>query len=528
MAYWNHEESLKRLVRLVRVLRPDVIATMDPAPVGGQHGHHQAAGRLATEAFEAAADPKAFPELAEEEGLSPWRVQKLYWAGGGPNSHTQVQTDGVAKGELANSSPGMRYADIARLAESSHRSQGFDRYFGTAPAALSAPQPDRFILVKSRVPVDPGEESDLFANVGRAPATGGGAAVAPAAALAPGLQVRVWARPALHNYYRWLRSQSIERLMARLPAHVLVTLGARANLVAEISNNGRTVEHGSAELDLPAGWSVDARSKPFTASPGSTAYVTYVIVPSSTARVGSYDATVRVEGGQAETAKLDAMPMTVVHRLHAALPVDADVVKWQREGVAPVAIPPTSVAQGAAGGPNEISGQFYTAYSPEGLQVLVDVRDDTVVANIAPDDVKAHWRTTSTEICIDPSPRAENTFSTVKLGIVPADTSGHVRGARDADANPGPIERKDPAILLASRRTVTGYVVEARIPWTSLRKTPPYRPERGQWLGFNVILYHAGKKDARDGEDVNKSRLAWSPWRSVWGRPDAWGTAVLE
>ncbi|HMF11430.1 MAG TPA: PIG-L family deacetylase, partial [Gemmataceae bacterium] len=52
---WGHDESLRRLVRLVRLLRPDMICTMDPAPVGGQHGHHQAAGRLATEAFEAAA-----------------------------------------------------------------------------------------------------------------------------------------------------------------------------------------------------------------------------------------------------------------------------------------------------------------------------------------------------------------------------------------------------------------------------------------------------------------------------------------
>ncbi|MGI8972365.1 MAG: PIG-L family deacetylase, partial [Dehalococcoidia bacterium] len=48
---WGHDETLRRLVRLVRLMRPDVIVTMDPAPTGGQHGNHQVAGRLATEAY---------------------------------------------------------------------------------------------------------------------------------------------------------------------------------------------------------------------------------------------------------------------------------------------------------------------------------------------------------------------------------------------------------------------------------------------------------------------------------------------
>jgi len=168
LAKWGHEETLRRLVRLVRVLKPEVIATMDPAPVGGQHGHHQAAGRLATEAFEAAANPKAFPELLEEEGLAPWRASKLYWRGGGPNSRTEIATDGVAHSSLAAVSPGKRYADIAGLAESNHRSQGFDKYFSRGPSgsAPAAARPERFILVKSRAAGhDPRrDETDLFAD----------------------------------------------------------------------------------------------------------------------------------------------------------------------------------------------------------------------------------------------------------------------------------------------------------------------------------------------------------------------------
>ena len=69
LARWGHEQTLRRLVRLVRLMRPDVIVTMDPAPTGGQHGNHQVAGRLATEAYEAAADPARFPALERQEGL---------------------------------------------------------------------------------------------------------------------------------------------------------------------------------------------------------------------------------------------------------------------------------------------------------------------------------------------------------------------------------------------------------------------------------------------------------------------------
>jgi hypothetical protein len=50
----------------------------------------------------------------------------------------------------------------------------------------------------------------------------------------------------------------------------------------------------------------------------------------------------------------------------------------------------------------------------------------------------------------------------------------------------------------------------------------------GTRLGFDVILYHAGKEQAGIGEDINKARLAWAFRGGVWGRPISWGTAILE
>ena len=74
---WGHLDTLSRLVRGVRATQPSVIITMNPAPMPGQHGNHQMAGRLAVEAYLAAADPTFAPDQVEVEGLQPWQVSRL-------------------------------------------------------------------------------------------------------------------------------------------------------------------------------------------------------------------------------------------------------------------------------------------------------------------------------------------------------------------------------------------------------------------------------------------------------------------
>ncbi len=525
---WGHRESLKRLVRYVRLLRPAVIVTMDPAPTGGQHGHHQAAGRLATEAFEAAANPRAFPELQLDEGLSPWRTAKLYWSGGGPNSRTAVAVDGMAKGSLLK--PATSYANIARAAETSHRTQGFDRYFGSQPAAV-VPKPSTFILVKSRVGNALTEEKDLFRGLDDGPpeSTGtlhhGDAIPGNRASLAARLQPRI----AVRDYRSWLHAQGLDRLMARLPAHASVVIGSASPVVVEVRNSSLSTQSAVVGLSVPPGWTASPRTMRVTAPPGHSNQIAFKVSVPRSVQVASYDVAISmVGGGVTDRGMLDAVPQTHIKQFAKLPAVDADPAKWVSLRAAAVPIPAGNVAQGSVYGPDEISGRFFAGYDSRAIQFLVDVTDNTVVTNIAPDDVKAHWRTTSVELCIDPSPPGENTMSTLKLGIFPADTSGRVRAARDADANPGPIDRNEPSITLASRMTRHGYVVEARIPWPALRTKSQFAPAAGRRIGVNVILYHAGKKLARIGEDINKSRLAWSFWPGVWGRPETWGIAILQ
>ncbi|MGH9432690.1 MAG: PIG-L family deacetylase [Terriglobia bacterium] len=88
---WNHGTALDQMVRLFRLTRPEVVLTWLPHYVAGEnHGDHQAAGVIATEAFDLAGDATWFPEQIAAprnhlrisnltEGLHPWQPKKLYY-----------------------------------------------------------------------------------------------------------------------------------------------------------------------------------------------------------------------------------------------------------------------------------------------------------------------------------------------------------------------------------------------------------------------------------------------------------------
>ena len=72
LSIWGHDEALRRMVRAIRSLRPDVIIT-NHDPKSGE-GAEQAVARLALEAFTAA----AATEPAPEAGSEPWRARRFF------------------------------------------------------------------------------------------------------------------------------------------------------------------------------------------------------------------------------------------------------------------------------------------------------------------------------------------------------------------------------------------------------------------------------------------------------------------
>lgn len=118
---WGHDEALKRMVLKIRELRPDVIITNHDTTSG--HGHHQATGLLIIEAFDAAADPKRFPEQLTH--VKPWQAQRLFGRVFGGNAQVAA-TDKIFAVDPNEIDPirGTSFAEQALAALQQHATQG--------------------------------------------------------------------------------------------------------------------------------------------------------------------------------------------------------------------------------------------------------------------------------------------------------------------------------------------------------------------------------------------------------------------
>ena len=507
---WGREQTLERLVRLVRTLRPEVIVTMNPAPSPGQHGHHQAAALLATEAFTAAAEPARFPLQLSKEGLSVWQTRKLFFSGGnGEVVATIPVNDALADGRT----PGQ----IAAAALANHRSQAFGN-FGNSPWLQ---RPQRFTLVKSFVPVV-GTESNLLAGL---PVDSVVTTSTPFAKIAvqPALSLEFVPRPAFANYQRWVKEQGIEHVAAQFQSDLPLVAGEANTVRLRVVNAQAQSGTGTLNLVAPQGWKVEPVSRALTIWGNAAETVELQVTPPAGVRSdGDLTASFQSAGVAVESrTKLHPLPRAVVPRVKAQPSMGGSEHGWEKSVA--LAISFTNLVQGKVADAADSSAAVRLAHDGKTLFLDVVVKDDAVVTNIEPNDIKGHWRADSVEICLDPSVGAEHTMGCYKLGIFPFDTTGVVRAARDADANQGPIEETAPKTRIRSVRTVDGYRIQAAIPFEEIGL------KRGQRrLGFNVIIYDGDKRDAALGENINKSRLAWAPRSGVQGRPEDWGRIDLE
>jgi LmbE family N-acetylglucosaminyl deacetylase len=133
LANWGHGANLEKLVELIRLTRPDVIITSLPGVfIGENHGDHQAAGVLVTEAFDLAGNPVVFPsQLAGAsahreiylENLQAWQVKKIYYF---PDASDEKQFSGTGPAySIKEVSPSQKkpYWRIALDAATTHLTQ---------------------------------------------------------------------------------------------------------------------------------------------------------------------------------------------------------------------------------------------------------------------------------------------------------------------------------------------------------------------------------------------------------------------
>lgn len=133
LANWGHGANLEALVRIVRLTRPEVIITWLPGIfIGENHGDHQAAGVLATEAFDLAGQETAFPAQVAGaakrlevylENLTTWQPKKLYFFS---DAEDQKQFEGTGPAySVREVSPSQKkpYWRLAMEAATPHLSQ---------------------------------------------------------------------------------------------------------------------------------------------------------------------------------------------------------------------------------------------------------------------------------------------------------------------------------------------------------------------------------------------------------------------
>jgi LmbE family N-acetylglucosaminyl deacetylase len=525
MDKWGEEKTLERLVRVVRAMRPEVIVTMNPAPSPGQHGHHQAAGWLAVEAFTAAANPERFPEQLDREGLGVWQVKKLYFGGAGPYMATLSVTTPLGDGRV----PGV----IAGEALSKHRSQGFGRMAGAA--WLQRPQ--RLQLVKSVVPFVE-EEMDLFRGLSDLPQSAELLEpIRPPEVESPEIatldddvpKIRFLPRLAVERYQDWVKRHGIQHAAMSFVADIPVVAGEPTAVPLEILDHAN-MPSGTLLLEVPDGWKVHPDKVTFGGehSPRTLYRIIEVTAPEeSVNQSGSWTVSSRSvwQGKTLEaTAQLHPVPKAKASRLTRALPVESTDSNADWLNLPVLRISPDRIWQGNVRDAADSSADIRVAHDGQYLYVEVRVQDDQVISNLAPDDIKGHWRTDSVEICVDPDIGAEHTLGCFKLGIIPFDSTGRVRAARDADARPGPVDLAASDLRLVSWRTDVGYTIRTAIPLRMLKVDLT----NSRRVGFNVLIYDGDKVNAVLGENINKSRLAWSPRSGVQGRPEDWGRLDLE
>lgn len=270
LEHWGHGACLDELVRIIRLTRPAVILTFLPDfATGENHGDHQAAGVLATEAFDLAGDPAAFSEQVSPvsnpdgnmnltEGLRPWQPEKIYYfynpthdifAGRGP----QYSSSEVSPSQHVS------YGLLAARVFVHHRTQGGDKVQQAIDdGSLDRSQdedmrlitePAKFIFGKSLVPSS--KTDDVFAGV-----TPDGIAFShlsysdTAPALEPALMIGdPW------NYYRiFWKEHGLEDLATIVPPEMTVKVGSSLNLPLIIENPLDTPIDVKVSAKAPDGW----------------------------------------------------------------------------------------------------------------------------------------------------------------------------------------------------------------------------------------------------------------------------------
>jgi LmbE family N-acetylglucosaminyl deacetylase len=281
---WRHGAVLEEVVRMVRLTRPDVILTWLPGFfIGENHGDHQAAGVIATEAFDLAGDPSAFPaQLAGPgrvnetllEGLQPWQPIKIYY-------FSDAEDQGQFKGRgpeypVTSISPSRKlpYWRIALDTFRFHLTQY--RTYIEKFSSMSEEQitktaaengwTDPLQLIFGKANVKTSETADVFEGVTPAAIE----FVAPtreASEARRGISIELDGPWGFYREFR--RAHGLENLPQASVPEIAINPGATLQIPLLLRNDGSISQEVALTVTAPDGWTKETGSKRYPLSPGA-------------------------------------------------------------------------------------------------------------------------------------------------------------------------------------------------------------------------------------------------------------------
>lgn len=286
---WGHGQSLEEVVRLVRLTRPEVILTWLPNYVDGEnHSDHQAAGVLATEAFDLAGNPLVFPEQVAAprdhsnisnygEGLRPWQPKKIYYFSDAIHSEFYKGNGPEYPSTGISPSRHISYAKVGEVAWGSYQTQG-DYTPEQLKEVMEAPV--RFIFGKSLVGGT--ATGDIFEGI-----SPGAILYHRASGYEPPARAAVsielggpWA-----FYHQLWQAHDIEHVGKLYASETGVAPGERLWVPILIHNDSDSTAQVTVRPVLPADWTAKPAAQAYTVGAHDTYPVSvWVMAPASAKR----------------------------------------------------------------------------------------------------------------------------------------------------------------------------------------------------------------------------------------------------
>jgi LmbE family N-acetylglucosaminyl deacetylase len=158
---WGRDEITSDYVRLIRMIRPDVIIGLPPTGEGGGQ-HHQASSIITRDAVKIAGDRTKYPDQVEA-GLRPWQPKKFYYlAAFGFPGEPPVQGRSLRINLSGyDALLGKTYQEIGTEARSMHKCQGMAQLL-----SLPGPASTVYKLAESTIPGQMDrDETSLFDGI---------------------------------------------------------------------------------------------------------------------------------------------------------------------------------------------------------------------------------------------------------------------------------------------------------------------------------------------------------------------------